>query len=99
MSNSTEQLVKLSQAVSFVYKTDAISPGVVISTLKNKEVYASVVRYNDLWTKGKKVVCWVKAPTLDDAIVLLSKRFVEFTSEAEPPTDPLQVLKKSIIYR
>lgn len=94
-----EQLTKLSQAVSFVYKSDAISPGVVISTLKDKMVYASVVRYNDSWIKGKKVVCCVKDTNLERAVIALSKRFVEHASEVDPPTDPLQVLKKSIIYK
>lgn len=99
MSNNTEQLSKLSQAASYVYKGDAICPGIVISTLKDKQVYASVVRYNEAWNKGKKVVCWVKAPTIDEAIVALSKRFVEWNAEMEQPIDPLQVLKKSIIYK
>lgn len=97
--SDTDQLIKLSAAVSFVYREDAVSPGIVISTLKDKTIYASVVRYNDIWTKGKKVVCWVKAPTVDEAVVLLSKKFVEHVSELIPPTDPLQVLKKSIIYK
>lgn len=93
------QLEKLTEAVSFVYKNDAVCPGIVISALKDKQIYASVVRYNKDWINGKMVVAAVKAPSANEAIVLLSKRFVECTTEVDLPTDPLQVLKKSIIYQ
>ncbi len=92
-------LNKLSAAVSFYFKDDAIRPGVVISTLRNNSVYASVVRYNNAWVKGKKVVCNVTAPSLDGAISLLSKRFVEYMAEEQATTNPVEILKKAIIYR
>ena len=90
---------KLSAAVSFYFKSDSTSPGIVVSTLKNKQVYASIVRYGSKFEKGKQVVCNVKAPTVNEAVTLLSKRFVEYTSEIDTPTNPLESLKKAIIYK
>jgi hypothetical protein len=92
-------LIKLSAAVSFYYKEDDISPGVVISTLKDKQIYGSVVRYGKNWKNGKVIICNVRTPSLQETIALLSKRFVEVVSEKESTTNPLELLKKSIIYR
>lgn len=92
-------LNKLSGAVSHYFKDDAIRPGVVISTLRDNSVYASIVRYNNAWSRGKKVVCNVKSPTLDGAVALLSKRFVEYIAEEQTTTDPVEILKKAIIYK
>ncbi len=99
MTFSQDMLSKLSAAISFYFKEDAICPGVVISTLRNKQVYASIVRYNNNWEARKKVIYNVQAPTVEEAVCLLSKRFVEFTAEQNNSTDPLEILKKSIIYR
>ena len=94
-------LNKLIDAVSFYFKDDSVCAGVVISTLRDDCVYASVVRYsnNRIKLKSKKIICNVKAPTLSQAITLLSKRFVEYCTEEQVALNPLEILKKAIIYK
>lgn len=96
MPDSEKLLTQLSAAVSFFYKDDAICPGVVISTLKNGLVYASVVRYNPAWHAHKKVVCHVSQTNLSEALNSLSRLFVEHTNQSKTPTNPLDALKATV---
>jgi len=86
--NTLVLLDKLTQAVSYQYKTDKTSPGVTVSSLK-KGYYASVVRYSDAFAKGKSVVCSARGDTLDQALEGVAK---EFLVKANVQPDPLQQL-------
>ncbi len=85
---TTEQLLtKLSNAVSYAYRHDGTSPSVVISTLKDKSIYTSIVRYNTT----KKVVCKAKSNNLFIALNSLSKEFLgTLKSEELNPVDSLR---------
>lgn len=98
MLDSEESLLtQLSAAVSFFYKEDAICPGIVISTLRNGQIYASVVRYNSAWVSHKKVVCHVSKSSLPEALDSLSKLFIDHTNQSKAPTNPLDVLKAAVV--
>lgn len=86
--NTQVLLDTLIKAVSFKFKEDKTSPGVTISRLKHG-YYASVVRYESAFAKGKSVVCSAKADTLDGALQSLA---VTFLSSAKVQPDPLQEL-------
>lgn len=87
-------LNKLSRAVSYAYKEDAICPGIVISTLKNGSVYASVVRYgnDEGFRNGKKVVCKCTSSDIESAILVLSDIFLDYLGET---TNPIEILRES----
>jgi hypothetical protein len=87
-------IVKLSKAVSFAYKEDATSPGVVVSHLKNGQVYVSVVRYSTKFAKGKQVVCNAYANDIDTALSKVSETFL--SKVVIPPTNPLEDLRASV---
>lgn len=89
---SEKLLVALSSAVSYTFKEDAVCPGVLVSTLKDGSIYASVVRYN-VDGKGKKVVCKTNAISIPDAIKQLSKAFLDLPNKrAKNPIDTLSDL-------
>jgi hypothetical protein len=94
MSITSDLLVKLSKAASFAFKTDGTSPGVVVSHLKDGQVYVSVVRYGAKFAKGKEVVCNVYGDNLDNALVKLSEQFL--TKIVVPPTNPIDELRASV---
>lgn len=79
---------KLIKAVSYQFKTDKTSPGVTISSLKHG-YYASVVRYEGSFAKGKVVVCKAKGDTLDDALRAVAQKFLEQVQPAKTPIDEL----------
>jgi len=87
---TTEQLLtKLSNAVSYAYRHDGTSPSVVISTLKDRSIYTSIVRYNNGATK--KVVCKAKSNDLFTALNDLSEEFLStLKSEELNPVDSLR---------
>jgi len=81
--------------VSFAFKEDSTSPGVVVSSLKDGRVYASVVRYGTKFSKGKQVVCSVYANNLDSAVSKLSESFLANVPVSTNPIDTLRnALKK-----
>jgi hypothetical protein len=94
MSSTSDLLIKLSKAASFAFKTDGTSPGVVISHLKDGQVYVSVVRYGAKFAKGKEVVCNVYGNDLDSALFALSQTFL--TKVVTPVTNPIDELRASV---
>jgi len=94
MGVSESLLLQLSKAASFAYKADGTCPGVVVSSLKDGQVYASVVRYSAKFPKGKQVVCNVYAGDLDSALVKLSELFL--TKVDVPPTNPIETLRATV---
>jgi len=91
---STNNLLsQLSQAVSFSFPDDPTRPGIVISSLKDGQVYASVVRYGAKFVKGKQVVCSVYADSLDSAVTKLGESFL---IKVQAPTNPIDVLRNSL---
>jgi hypothetical protein len=67
----------LIQAVREKYSRDPTSPGVILSEVgPSGEIYASVVRYHARFAEQKEVVVSVKAQTLTEAVLELSKRWV-----------------------
>ncbi len=89
MTDVTQLIDKLTNAVSFKFKDDATSPNVTISKLRHG-YYCSVVRYTKgSAPKGKIVVCKASSDTLEGAV-----RGVvgEFLKVAKPELDPLQEL-------
>ena len=89
--NTSNLLTQLSKAVSYAYKKDATSPGVVFSHLRDGQVYASVVRYGSEFTKGKQVVCNVYATDADTALIKLSETFLNKVVAEPNPIDALRV--------
>jgi hypothetical protein len=87
-------LSELSNAVSFLYKNDATSPGITISTLKNKKCYASIVRYGsgDGFKNGKQVVFKCVANSQLEAVKQLATELIA----SEEPT-PVDVLRNTLI--
>ncbi len=94
MATSDSLLIQLSKAASFAFKDDGTSPGIVVSTLKDGQIYVSVVRYGTKFTKGKEVVCNVYANDLDTALRNLGKMLL--TKVASPPTNPLETLRATV---
>ena len=93
----SELLKKLSKAVSYTFRKDGTCPGVLVSTLKDGSIYASVVRYGsgDGFKNGKMVVCKSVAPDIDTAISNLSDQFLDgFTVEPNPVEALRQIRNK-----
>jgi hypothetical protein len=82
----------LSKAVSYTFRKDGTRPGVLVSTLRDGSVYASVVRYGsgDGFKNGKLVVCKVNASDVETAIKSLSDEFLKI---AQPDPNPIDVLR------
>lgn len=75
----SELLKKLSKAVSYTFRKDGTCPGVLVSTLKDGTIYASIVRYGsgDGFKNGKMVVCKSVASDVETAISSLSDQFLD----------------------
>ena len=75
----SELLKKLSKAVSYTFRKDGTCPGVLVSTLKDGSIYASVVRYGsgDGFKNGKMVVCKSVASDVDLALSSLADQFLD----------------------
>lgn len=63
------------EAALNIYRDDPTRPGVTVSALNEYEYYASVVRYTEPRVQGKIVVVSAKAPSLEEVIIELGKRF------------------------
>jgi hypothetical protein len=91
---TTDQLIdKLTQAVTYKFRDDKTSPGVVVSALK-KGYYCSVVRYGGAFAKDKKVVCNSRGTTLQEALKDLATKFVALAVEPKNPVQELDDLVK-----
>lgn len=91
---TTDQLMeKLTSAVSYKFKEDKTSPGVVTSRLK-KGYYCSVVRYDGAFAKGKQVVCSARGDDLPSALKNLATTFVAMAVEPKNPVQELGDLVK-----
>ena len=90
MDNTQQLIDKLTNAISFKFKEDAVSPGLTISRLR-RGYYCSVVRYpkGAATTKNKVVVCKSEAADLDSAIKAVA---VAFLVAADHRPDPIQEL-------
>jgi hypothetical protein len=86
-------LSDLSKAVSYAFRTDATCPGVLVSTLKDGNIYASIVRYGngDGFKNGKKVVCKCNSVDVETAISDLSDLFLLHLGE--PDLNPIDSLR------
>jgi hypothetical protein len=87
-----ELLKDLSKAVSYAFRKDGTCPGVLVSTLKDGNIYASIVRYGsgDDFKGGKKVVCKCVASDVETAISGLATSFLENIGKEENPIDVLR---------
>lgn len=88
-------LENLSKAVSYTFRKDGTRPGVLVSTLRNGHIYASVVRYGsgEGFKSGKMVVCKCTASDVTAAISGLSEQFLNIT---QPEPNPVDILRTSI---
>jgi len=88
-------LVSLSKAVSYTFIKDGTCPGVVVSTLRNGSIYASVVRYGsgEGFKNGKLVVCKCEASDVDTALKSLSDKFLKI---AQPEPNPVDILRNLV---
>lgn len=96
MSNVEQLIDKLTDAVSYKFKDDGTSPGLVISKLR-QGYYCSVVRYPNGGASDKRnkvIVCKATASTLDLAVKEVAKRFVEVVKTQ--PTNPLEALGEAV---
>lgn len=90
---TVDQLLgQLTKAVSYAYKKDGTSPGVLVSNLKSGKVYASIVRYGKDFPNGKKVVCNVTSDSVVSAISLLTGKFLTTVTVDKNPIDSLKDL-------
>jgi hypothetical protein len=87
--NDVQLIDKLTQAITYRFRDDKTSPGLVVSALK-KGYYCSVVRYSEAFAKGKVVVCKAKSDSLTGALTSLAGRFLDM---APVPMDPIQELR------
>ena len=97
-TNTTNQpievlLEKLTAAVSFVYRQDQTSPGVLVSKLNN-DFYGSILRYEGPFGNSKKVVCSVRAQTLPSTVQELAKKFLT-TINFNPINELSNLMEKS----
>ena len=90
--NDVQLIDKLTQAITYRFRDDKTSPGLVVSALK-KGYYCSVVRYSEAFAKGKVVVCKAKADSLTTALTSLAGRFLDMTPV---PMDPIQELRSAV---
>ena len=92
---SDQLLQSLSKAVSYTFRKDGTSPGVLVSTLKDGSVYASIVRYGAGvgFKSGKKVVCKCNASDVETALKSLTD---EFLKVAQPEPNPLDKLRELV---
>jgi hypothetical protein len=87
----TEQLIdKITKAITFQYKTDATTPGLTVSSLKNSEYYCSIVRWSGVGKAAKKtIVCKARALSLDGALKDLAQQFLNVSQPTKTPLDEL----------
>lgn len=85
-------LSSLIRAVAYTFNEDATRPGVIISSLRDGSVYASVVRYGkgEGFKNGKLVVCKVNMSDVNSALTLLSEEFLKVTRPKLNPIDELR---------
>lgn len=83
---------KLLKAVSYQFKDDKTSPGITVSSLKHG-YYASVVRYEGSFAKGKVVVCKAKGDTLEDVLQNVAEAFLK---QVHVPQNPVEELSSVV---
>jgi len=83
-------LANLTSAVSYSFRKDATSPGVLVSTLKDGSFYASVVRYGSQFPKGKEVVCKAKGDSITVVLTTLANEFLALAPQNKNPLDVLR---------
>lgn len=91
MSND-ELLELLTQAVSFKYPTDAVRPGVIVSSLRNGQFYVAVHRYGST-VKNKEIVHKATCANLGEALKKVSTQVVGKQSQ-DNPVDKLRAALK-----
>jgi hypothetical protein len=96
MRDLDQLLANLTDAVSYSYLEDATRPGVLVSRLKDGQVYCSVVRYGSKFSRGKHVVCKCTGPDLSTAVATLANDFLAVALSAPPVKNPLEVLKETL---
>jgi len=89
MDNTQVLLETLTQAIVFKYSDDKTAPGVTVSNLKGR-YYASVVRYDGAFGKGKTVVCHATEDTLPNALQAVAVKFLGTIKQA--PKNPVDAL-------
>ena len=87
-------LVKLSKAVSYAFRKDGTCPGVLVSTLKDGDIYVSIVRYGSQFPSGKKIVCKFQASNLKTALLEVSN---EFVNEIKLDNNPIDDLRDALL--
>lgn len=80
----TFNLELLARAITETWATDPTTPGLVCSYLPyesdDKQFYVSVVRYDQLFGKGKRVVFTAKGESLDAAARAVAEKLVAPTA-------------------
>ncbi len=88
---STEQLLEqLSKAVSYAYREDGTCPSVLISSLRDKEFYVSIVRYGAQFANNKSVICNTQDVSLREALLKLTTLFLNKVVVKKNPIDSLR---------
>lgn len=95
-------LSKLSAAVSYQFVNDSVCPSVLVSTLKNGKIYASIVRYGDFkvvdysGVRGKTVICNTTAASVEEALNNLATKFLYYIKYNKREVDPLEALENHV---
>jgi len=91
--NTQEFIEVLTAALSFKFPNDAMMPGVVISCLRNKQFYVSLVRY----CPKKKVILKSTRMSLADALDDVGRMLLTYeVKKAEK--DPMDYLEEAVSY-
>jgi hypothetical protein len=82
---SIENLLQsIMEAVQFKFPNDPSAPGVLVSRLKNGEIYVSVVRFKAAFGKEKTVQYKAKEKTLGKALENIATQIVSDTVAKNP---------------
>lgn len=85
-----ELLDLLTQAVSFKYPTDAVRPGVIVSSLRNGSYYVAVHRFGNT-VKNKEIVHKATCISLSEALKKVSVQVV-----GKQGTNPVDKLRDAL---
>lgn len=90
-TQTVESLLGLiTEAIQFKFSSDPSSPGVLVSKLRNGEVYVSVVRFMAAFGKDKEVAYKAKETTLLAALENVAKQIVSDNTTKRNPLEELR---------
>jgi hypothetical protein len=91
--SETELLTKVVTAITYLYKSDVMSPNVIISALPNKKIYLSINRYNYPNDRFKKRIIFTSTKKDTNEVLMDAvKWLITQKKQSKNPIDELQEL-------